>query len=403
MWLISTFFDESVRGPKAPRPVVSVACNKRTGKVYEIELFVKGAKYDLLMVKNRLKAIAKILNSNEPVTINDLKAHLDAFDAFGIDINPNDDCQIYSRPETLICSKEIIPQDKIKECKKSISAVLKSDNPLPVWQKLNAQACFVYYAVQKRGFFDGIKSNHPHYTLNSFSGRPIATEYTIFNQSGDSCILPNDLTHTHFIHFDWIAADFRAGSILSQDQRMLASFKESDPYTHLSLHLQKDRSECKKLLLVATNALNPESPAFNHFSRFRDWILESIADLHANKFLSSLLGRKFSYNDVDDQHEQDKRILNAVLQGTVVHAMQSSIWMIYRKFGTHFLTDRYDSIIMTADESTLDFIIRHVSEIMYRPFIFYPDLPQEIRQVTFPVAVSIGTKWGQYEHKEDIR
>lgn len=403
MWFISTFFDESIRAPKAPKPVVSVACNNKTGKVYEIELFVKGAPYDLFTVKNRLKAIAKILDSGEDVSINDLKSHLDALTAFGIEVAVRDDCKIYSRPESLFCNREVTVLDQIKECKKSIAAIIKSNEHTPIWQKLNAQACFVYSAIQKRGFFDGIRSNHPYYTLNSFSGRPIATEYTIFNQSGDAQILPHDLTHTKFIHFDWIAADFRAGSLLSQDQKMLESFTTTDPYTHLSQHLGKDRAECKKLLLVATNALNPDSPAFTHFTRFRDWILESISALHSDRYLTSLLGRKFAYNDKDDQHEQDKRILNAVLQGTVVHAMQSSIWMIYRKFGVHFLTDRYDSIIMTSDESTLDFIVRHVSEIMFRPFIFYPELPESIRQATFPVAVSVGSKWGNYQHKEDIR
>ena len=407
MWLVSTIFDDVVKSPRAPRPVVSLLFNTKTKEYHKFDLFRE--KNSLFGIVKRLKFLKALIQSGEAISINDVKSHIDAMAGHGLVVGFDEPYKVFSRVEKIPYDRTATVDQLFATCKASIVNVVKSGDLRPLWQKLNGRASLIYALLQTRGFWDGIKFNYPLYSMNSSSGRPNAAGYTIFNQAPDAPIFPIDRTHTKFIQFDWIAADFRAASLLSGDPKMLESFKVSDPYNTLADALQHDRKECKKGLLVATNALNPTSPMVQYYDKFSAWMVESIDSLHTNGFLTSLLGRKFSYvGDVSDpevRYTQDKRIFNAILQGTVVHAMQNVLWLVYHHFGNHFLTDRFDGIVMTADESSLDFIIKHVGDIMFRPFqnVLESGTPEFLKDATFPVAISVGDRWGDYKHVKDIR
>ena len=105
----------------------------------------------------------------------------------------------------------------------------------------------------------------------TFTGRSKTSGFPIQGTTDkhDIKLLPDK--RGYFIHFDWISADLRIASIISEDEELQESFKKSDPYDYISNILGEgfSRSDCKIEFLKPIYSLSPDAPILDLFPKFQ--------------------------------------------------------------------------------------------------------------------------------------
>lgn len=271
------------------------------------------------------------------------------------------------------------------------------------YQKLLSNSSVAYTSLNRQGIMYNYVRTFPVWSQRTTTGRSKTSGFNIQGLSTEDIVGSAFSTDKDLlILFDWICADIRVASIMSGDSVLMASFIDSDPYTRLMEILNEnsnkkgletvfDREEAKLALLRSINALEYNSVVFTDaFPRLGDWVYK----MSQKQTMSTILGRKF---DVDDRSRLSA--FNAIMQGSVAHAMQNVMRRLWEKVGTRIVCDIHDSVVISCPKDPIELknMIKIVSEVMIRPFEGYLD-----EDYVFPLKVSVGTKWRQYNHYKNI-
>jgi DNA polymerase I-like protein with 3'-5' exonuclease and polymerase domains len=244
----------------------------------------------------------------------------------------------------------------------------------------------VYQDIEDRGVRDNFKKMHPIYSRDTFTGRSKSLSFNVQGATEEYDIKSIFDDDKVFVHFDWLAADIRMASFMSQDERMELAFKQSDPYTILVEYLNDpefSRDKIKIEFLRAFYSLKFDDPIFGIYPRFKEYMQSKVNELDESGYSTSIVGRRY-YLKGDNK----LGVFNAQFQGSVAHAMQALLVKIYQKFRYNILTEMHDSVVLCCPEKLVIPIIKDVVNIMKDPLSGYVD-PSPI----MPVKVSVGRKW----------
>lgn len=350
----------------------------KTGRtIYDIER-------DIDTIKTRVV-------STDKVHINDFKRHLGAF-AFDYTISGKiyDHPIGFDRPDLDIANVKKLLVDGIKRMKSQGESA---------WTKLRAEAAFVYQHLQRKGILFGYRREKTIWNMDTYSGRASTVG---FNAQGRSAKDPiaNTNGDTIFISYDWVAADYRIASLLSNDPLLLASFKGSDPYEFLAKHLNQGitedlitRDRVKSASMGCLYSASMDNPALEFYQGLRQWKERSLAQLENQGYIESILGRRFMYGyKCDGKDRTILSALNAAIQGSVAHAMHACLAAIWKIYPDKLLLESHDSIVMTARKDEVRRIITDVKPIVMHPFRgILKDDP------VFPVKVGCGTVYKEWK------
>lgn len=374
---VHTLFDYSKHPAK---PLVTGIL--KDDKLTVIPLYINGTGETLLNVKKKLAIVAKLIASNETV-INDYKSHIMTFP-----ISP-------SKSVLCVPTKQFTDSLlNIETAHNILNDILKPVKP-ELWNLTLAEAHSVYAALEKRGLSDGVDKLEPIYSTDTFSGRSKTTGFNIQGTNADSIVKHSNQQYDWFVNFDWIAADIRVASILSNDKAMLNSFIKSDPYETMAKDLGLTRDECKQPFLATIYSLDADNQILDYYPTFKNWMKECIDKMHQQGYLTSILGRKFHTGEID---RTDKSVFNAVIQGSVAHATQRAIARLHEIFPEFLVTEVHDSIVLACDRSSVSVVIEEGIKVMTKPLqgvVFTP--------CTFPTRVSIGREWRKWQFVKEAR
>lgn len=363
---------------------VAIAAN---GDIHFTPIFAKGTGLTLYEAQEKQKTFLGLLSADNPMQINNLMQ-------FRRHFNNNVGNEIWDQPGI------IKPSDDFSETKDKLSSLISKYQEPNDWQRLRAEASEVYYNIENRGIKLNDIMQYPKWGMNTFSGRSSTSKFNIQGASEEDNI-SNPNGESIFIHLDWVAADIRVASIMSGDKQLEKCFFATDPYNYIADYLNDahgtdfyTRSDAKRSLLSAINQGKYDSPVLKPFSDLSDWVKSEYKSIRMNKKATSLLGREFYIK----KDRTVRSIFNAIIQGSVAHAMHSIISTIYRDYGDSLLYECHDSIVVTArDSSDAKSKIQDLSSIMYRPFRgILKDDPR------FPFTVSVGKKfknWREIKRK----
>jgi len=371
------------------------------GKTYKFDLYREGSLKTIKQIKKEtLKARECFLKLNDKnfeivcqdfrdlITVLDLPIDYREYNVFDFHMarKDSDDC---------VRSDERYTEEIFEEMAK---------HKVNVYQKYLANSSIVYADLENSGLLYNYTHIQPIWSQRTHTGRSKSLEFNIQGLSTKDHVTTiygseNDV----LIHFDWICADIRVASMLSNDKALTSAFVDSDPYTKLASILndaskQKEldqtfsRDECKLILLRCINSLDYNSIVFDKaYPDLGDWIMR----LSARDSMSTVLGRKFIVTDEKNRLSS----FNGVMQGSVAHAMHIAIRKIWEKMGSRIVCDIHDSIVVASppDKAEINSTIRQVCDIMLRPF---DGVLEE--EYFFPVKVSIGKKWRAYRHFKDF-
>jgi hypothetical protein len=379
LW-VHTLFDYS-KSP--PRPLITGI--GKDGKVSILPLYLHGTGSTLLAVKKRLYAVAKLMMEGD-TSVNDYKAHLQAFP-----ITPNK--KTLCRPGHNYVDGTLTQETAAAILNDDLSKAMASRPS--IWQWTLAEAHSVYNVLEKRGITDGVEVQHPIYSTDTFSGRSKTTGFNIQGTNAESIVLHVNPYYDYFVNFDWIAADVRVGSILSNDKVMLDSFIKSDPYEAMAKDLGLSRDDCKQPFLSTVYSLDVENHILDYYPTFKQWMKTCVAKIRSDGALESILGRKFSLGEVD---RTEKSVFNAVIQGSVAHAMQRAITRLNETFPEFIVTEVHDSLIMACDRASVKTVMEEGIKIMTRPLNGVADVSH-----TFPTRISVGREWRKWQLVKEAR
>lgn len=392
MLYIETLFDNSPRNPKPL--VVGMMNSSSPNDIVTIDLWLpnKEITIDKAELKTQ-KFLKDVILEADSISINDWKTHINSLNLLPWNYN------VFCRPSSNINDKKISPQELVK--RRLIDAFKK--NQPSEWQKVLAKAHMAYAHMEKTGIRDGIQKLYPVYSTDTFTGRSKTTGFVLQGQNEESIILPHE-GHSYFIQFDWTAADTRIASLLSRDQIIESVFQQwGDPY---SLMIEKKRSqglpatrdEVKKEWLRTLYSMDANSAIVSYFPELKRWMLNQIEAIDRFGKLTSILGREFRLEDHPDKDKHGKRaVFNAILQGSVAHAMHATLYKVCERFPKNVFTEIHDSLIMSCSEDEILTITKEVCNIMSRPFSgIINDDP------VFPIKVSIGKDWKKWQEIKGI-
>ena len=358
--------------------ITTVVNNKYCGST---DLFIPHTGLTIKQIQDNLSTIGKIITSGS-CCVNDFKAHIKLF--------PIDRSAVHNVYD--LCLPKIKVKSKQQLEKIAVSLV---DFRPEQWQKLLASVSPVYQYLEDQIIYNGYRRSYPIYSLDTFTGRSKTTGFNIQGTTdGDDIRLSSD--DYVFIHFDWIAADARMASHMSQDQNFEESFKTSDPYQWISNYLKaKDlsRDRCKSEFLQAFYSLDVNAPVLDIFPELRQWMRDKIIEMRKIGYLTSIMGRRFYLKD-----DNDLSVFNSQFQGSVAHAMQAALVKIYERYPNNIITEVHDSIIMYCHQSMVKSVINNVSEIMIDPLCGLVD-----KAPRMPFKVSIGDKWRKWVRFKEYR
>ena len=362
------------------------------GERKEIPIYKKDSGITIELAESRISTLRrffeKSLNGNLKIICNDFKKHLKALN-LPLD-NPN--YEVYQPPlNELSNGKDIIgyfddlhPKD---------------------YQKILANSNVVYQSLENNGLYINYELMHPLYSTDTFSGRSKAKFFNIQGYTADDHIRsPHVDENDILILFDWISADIRVASIMSEDSNLDESFSVSDPYTYMADKINKEsegeitREECKIFLLKSINSMDWTGDVINEiYPELARWIRK--CDYRLNEedaFLSTILGKRFYIKDSKNK----LAVLNGTMQGSVAHAMHNTLIQLHSIIPHRIVCDIHDSLVINSPPSSKDInkYINIVVDIMSLPFAGY--LP---KQYKFPIKVSIGKKWKKWKFYKIIR
>jgi hypothetical protein len=281
-----------------------------------------------------------------------------------------------------------------------MSAILDKIGTHP-YQTLLSGAQQLYNDISESGIFINYTKVNPKWTFDTFSGRSKCTNFNLQGWTNEDFVYrPNVPFDNILIHFDWICADIRVASIMSGDESLMNSFKDSDPYTYLSNKINGNssmRNEAKLLLLKTINSLDYSNEYISrYFPSLSEWLRLISIDTHRKGFSTNMLGRKFFVSD----DRNDKSILNAVMQGSVASGMQNVLINVHKMFPDYIITDIHDSLVLSVpnDKKIVKLIIDEVGKIFLNPF---QGLFQDNH--SFPYRISVGNKWKNWKKFLEIR
>ena len=344
------------------------------GKKRSYIFFEKGSGLTIKEIRKNMVTFVK--EFDEPCCVNDLKNHLKSF---GMDLHLRYDVW-----------DKITPKLDPLKFRNILDKVAESFKSGEKWERLRAHASVVYQHLENRGIRHSFKVVHPHYSMDTVTGRSKTSGYNIQGTTDKDIILPIEDGDLYFIHFDWTSADIRFASFMSQDPNMEKSFRESDPYTYVTdflHHKEMTRDIIKKRFLSSFYSLQFDDPIFDIFPTFRKYMTLRLKFMEKNGYVESILGRKFKYTG-----DNKLSAFNSPFQGGVAHAMQASLVEIYKKFPMNLFTEVHDSIILVSDKKMISTLIKQVSNIMLCPL-----RPYLSEAPVMPLKVSVGNKWRSWK------
>ena len=265
------------------------------------------------------------------------------------------------------------------------------------YHKIMANASVVYQSMEENGILHGFVHVHPKWSLKTYSGRSKTTGFNIQGTTNNDHVTAVDASEDSvFVHFDWICADIRIASLLSNDLKLIESFESSDPYVYMRDEMANgsniSRDECKLMLLKAINSMNFRSVALNDvYSTLGEWIASCKNKIKKDGgYLETILGRKFK----SKYAKNDLSVLNGAMQGSVAHAMHLVVRKVWEIFGDKLVAEVHDSLVIVVenDPQKIKHVIDIVTTIMLNPF--EDVLEQNPR---FPLSVSVGKKWKKWK------
>lgn len=298
------------------------------------------------------------------------------------------------------CSNDIIYDFPLEygSLKDGLSKISeRKDELFKIWQEIRANAAEAYKKIENRGVLHEYKTVYPKYQMNVYSGRSKTKGFNIQGTNKNYNIRHHNQTYNFFVCFDWIAADARIGGILSQDEDLISSFEDSDPYTFIEQFVdgEIERDKCKLAFNEAVNSLNLNDEVLTIFPIFKVWIKQQIKNIRDHGYGESILGRRFYANNSLKGY---RRAFNGILQGSVAHAMQNVVSNVERTCGDIILTEQHDSLIICTKQTRLTDDIKKVVSIMLHPFDGVLD-----ENPSMPLRVSIGRAWCDYKPLKEYR
>lgn len=373
------------------------------GNTKHFDLYRDGSEKTVKHIKKDLAGIRElILKANDksiPILCQDFRDLIKAVD-LPIDFR---DYNVYDQHMQRIESNNCITTDK-----ETNEKILEELNALKYksYQKILANSSVVYADMESNGLCYNYVKVFPKWSQKTYTGRSKSLDFNIQGLS------TNDYVYSAFgqegdmlLHFDWVCADIRVASIMSHDELLIESFKDSDPYSHLASLLNKankvsdsgelikfTRDECKLVLLKAINSLDFNSIVFEGaYPKLGNWIYK----LSQRDSMTSILGRTFKI----ESDKNELSVFNGVMQGSVAHAMQIVMRRLWEAMGSKLVCDIHDSIVVSCknDPNDIKCTIKQVVDVMLRPFEGFIEGDH-----VFPVKVSIGKKWKVYNHYKTI-
>jgi len=388
-------------------PLVSGVYDPSSKSVRVFPLYLSNTGESLYHIEQNIKKRRGLLIGHE-VMINEFKQHLIAFG-----LNPSQDSP---RPPDIEAYDVDLPEIPLKNiraiagskeslemAKKILVFMFKRMKKIQLreWQKIRARSAVVYSFLQRRGMMYGYEHMFPIWG-RTFSGR---SKTSGFNAHGHGeGYLANTNGDKVLLNFDWVAADMRAVAIMSGDQKLTNSFSNGDPYKCLMGELSRNgqlhtRDDSKRLMFKCIYSLGGvnNNPALKYYAEFGRWITQCRKRLKENKYLESILGRRFYINKDRDE----KSVFNATIQGSVAHAMQICLRKAWELYPHSVLTENHDSLVITSDKKDIKKKIKDIAKIMVQPFLGISSLsnPQ------FPLRVSIGKeykKWKKFKRYDSV-
>ena len=382
MYYLSCIFD------RKKRPLYAASFNDETKEAAFYQLYLPGTKFPLYEVKENEKKIVKIFYEDD-VVVTGFKSYVKAFD-----LNLTRRYEVFDACiESESCLAGTIPAIK-KHLLKQISSLMEVEQQ--EWQQVLADSQLVYRHFEKSGHYQNGKKVYPEYDL-AFTGRSKCHNHNIQGANANDSIYHIDDDNEVFVHFDWIAADFRVASLISKDKYLQDSFKTSDPYTALFKALDIEdltREQCKLELFRSLYSMNAEADSLEFYPDFAEWMKKSAEKIELEGFSTSLLGRRFYLN----KDRPIRSVFNAQIQGSVAHAMQNVLYRVFKMFPENVLTEVHDSLILCCKQEDLKTIIPEVSNIMLYPFDGILE-----SNPRFPLKISIGMEWKQWKLYKECR
>ena len=381
---------------QSSRPLMAAFMDDGSDAVRSYPLLLSGVGLSLKTVWESARAIlGEFKGSPLPaVTMNDFKTVLDFLDRecnllahpfnvwdFGIPKQPNYGTLSAER------AREI--------CEKLVRGVA-SIQPAP-WMKLLGRATQVYRMLQKRGLMNGHLLTYPRYVLNTVSGRSKTLGFNVQGTDASYDVKHPDEEKSYFIHLDWISADLKAGQILSGDELLAEAFRKSDPYTVMAKG-DLTRADCKGMMIRALYEMDQDSPALQFWPDLQKWVAVEKAKLENRGWTESVLGRRFRMATEGDPLHNMRSVFNASLQGTVVHAMHSALWQIYKAMPDCIVAEMHDSITLAANRHAIKEVLNVGVEAMLHPFKDVLD-----SNPTFPLRIYVGRHWKKWKLYKEIR
>ena len=400
---MSTIYFYTLYDPTTSKP--RCAAIKIGDKVTIYDLYRPGAGKSLQSIKNAISSIKDFLldsldkkhsictsNFKQLLVTYDLPLYLESYDVYDIHLD---------RSNSLI--KPTNNQAKDHLLVKAIIDKMEK-RPLQEYQKVLANAAVVYQDMHKKGLTVNDMPVYPEWSQVTFSGRSKTSGFNIQGYYNDDLVLPTGTMPNYvLLHFDWIAADIRIASILSNDAILEEAFINSDPYQKMADMLQQgsdasiSRDDCKLAMLKAINSMDTSSDVFSMFPTLGAWIAKC-RDITNNSegVLQTVMHRKFKVS----QAKNALAVLNGVMQGSVAHAMQIVVRKVWEKFNNNIVAEIHDSLIVASppDNNVIRSMINIITKIMLNPFEGILE-----HNPSFPVKVSVGKKWKKWKIYETHR
>lgn len=384
---------------RSNRPCYAYIKSKSFSHLYE--LYRPGIKKPIKAVKKSINNIREFLikasDDGHKIITTDFKSIIKYFDL------PIDDREysVYDIHLNNINSTDNYVKD-VEFIKRAADRLLSYE--VVEYQKLLANASIVYQDLENNGLLINDILVKPEWSLQTYSGRSKSLGFNIQGYSeGDHISTVTNDHQSVLLHFDWISADLRAASLLSNDDKLKASFSESDPYSVLMEHINSnsegnmDREECKLFLLKSINSMDTNQIIMDVYPQLCGWIhrIQSVTN-NKNGCAESLLHRRFKVASA----KNSLAVLNGAMQGTVAHAMHNVMRQVWLKCGRYIVADIHDSLVLSVpkDHKIINSVIDSVVSIMVQPFKGYTEQPEY-----FPVKISIGKKWKKWKLIKTVR
>lgn len=383
---IYTYFDQH------DKPLY--ACIKYNDSIEDVPLYLKGTGVSIYDIKKNEKKLHELIvqasaNDIDVVTSNfkrtlswlRLEHYKTKYNVYDLDV-------------------EHITPENVQEHTRTTCATLY-DSELKPWSKVLANASVVYQAFEDKGISFNYGLMRPKWSLGTSSGRSKVEGGLVHGfTNGDRVRDPMWAETDCLVHFDWISADLRIASILSRDEKLDESFVNADPYAFImekfngaDAAMNLTRDEAKIALLSAINSYDVTNPIFDLYDELGIWISKIYQAVSDGKDVYTILGRKI-------RHKANAlSMLNCVMQGSIVHAMQHCIREIWEVIDSRLLAEIHDCIICTCrpEKDAIQELENIVVPIMSRPLKAYGV------DTFFPITISIGNEWRKWMHYKTVR